>query len=518
MKKYSLPFLVLLTALCLLAARISLAEEPTDAFLHEIDVTTAFPAGWTVVTPDTVGEHFDYFVEKTPELAVAAMREQGVYAVAFAPDSDAALRVIAQSDDPDVQLYFDIERYTPKMRAAIANGYLNRADWVRAGYRYSGAEWSNKSGQGRMLWLTYTVREGDKTVARGRQAYTIRDGKAFTLELRVGARQITSQELRAFDDFVARTAFPTSTDMPPLPVGLNITSMVPEETHKADLSIRGATARGAAVSAWLQGTQGEAVEIGTDIAGSGGAFRLDVALPAPGEYRLFIVSSLEGFADCEEGFWISYDPKRLPVSFTSYPDGDVFDAQIVISGKTISGVTIQCMEGETNKKIVTGSEGTFSFKLNRTITGPRTVVLSMTKPGYDYRRFDISFNRQWKMADFVKHLSGQVQSLSYANLCQRAEKYAGRLVRYSGHVVDVSQSGSRGYVQLALKRAKDGTLSDMLVAVADGMEITLVPGDSAELYVEVTTETFAFSEVTEDGREVDIDLPSVKLLAYQRNE
>ncbi len=494
-------------------------EEPEaeEFSIDDLYLTTVFPAGWTVVTPDTVEDYMRYFEMNTPENAAALMRAEGVYAVAFSPEGDAQLRVLAQRGDEAAALYFDIERYTPAMRTEIRAGFLNKEAWALTGYRYTEAEWTNKSTQGRQLRLTYSIRSGEETVARGFQAYTIRNGMAFTLDLKVEGRKPTTAEQRVFEDFISATIYPASLDMPLLPVGLAVTGTLPEETYTADLIVKGETMKAANIAAWLLPTDEEAIRLNETVATSSGAFTLELTLPGEGEYRLYLVASLDGFADSEIGSWISYSKRRIPVTFTEVPDGVYQASQIIVSGKTIPGVTIQCMEGETNKKTVTGSGGEFSFKMDRTITGPRTIVLSMTKKGFDNRRFDIVFDRQWKMDDYIRYLADKVQNLSYKNLSTRGGDFVGRLVKYTGRVMELSAAGGRTYVQFALTQTKTGVWTDQIVAFTDGMEMTLAEGDAATLYVEVTGEAFTFSDVDADGNDVETDLPVVKLIAYLKN-
>lgn len=512
---------VLLLALCFCAG-LACAEEakpaapqPTEVTIDEIGVTTFVPAGWTVVTPDTVAQHFDFFKESTPEKAADAMRAEGVYVAAFNATGDAALRVIAQEGDETAALYRDIDRYTPAMRTAIKEDFLDREAWSLTGYRYLEAAWTNKANQGRLLRLTYSIRRDGATAYRGRQAYTIRNGLAITLDLRVTGRQVEGADERAFESLIQQTLFPMSLDMPKLPVGLTVIGGMPEEATKPELVLRGTTARGATVEAWLKVGEEQPVSAGQDKVGASGEFSISVTLPGAGEYHLFLIASLEGYADSNADSFVVYEPGKILVQFTSLPEGDVYDAHLVVSGKTLPGVTIQCMEGDFNKKVVTGSDGKFSIKLDRGINGPRQVTLSFDKKGYANRRVDTSFNRLWNMPDYVAYLKAKVQPLSYQNLCGKADKYVGRIVRYTGQVVEVTAANGHQFVQLALTVSKDGVLSDKLVAAFGGAEVSLQDGDRATLYVEVTGESFDFPNLDENGGESVVAVPSVKLLAYE---
>lgn len=510
-------------ALCLLCLpMVAGAEEAQGQSLYfeDVGIEAAFPAGWTVITHDNAGRHLALLGEMAVEIALENLRADGIQAVAVSPGGDVYLRVIAVAEEGDVALYYDIERYTPAMRTAIKNDFLNRELWALTGYRYTEADWTNREGEGRILNLKYTVRSGEDITARGRQAYTIRDGLAITLDMQVEGRQIDKADERIFTAFVRGCTLPESVDFPLLPVGLTLTGVVPEETHKAELTVRGETTKGALVKAWVMPENGDdAIGVGQVKANNSATFKLDIVLPSEGEWRLFIEATMDGMASSGETAWVSYQAKRLPVTFTSYPQGDYYGEQVIISGKTVAGVSIQCMEGDSvNKRVTTGSDGTFSFKMDRTATGNRTIVLSMTKNGFDYRRFDITFNRQWEREDYVKYLAGQVQSLSYENLSEKADKYIGRLVRYSGEVLDISGVDDRVYVQLGIKQDKEsGRWTQRVIAVADGVEVALAEGDKATIYFEVTGQFYTFSEMTLDGDEVTLDLPSVRLLTYAKD-
>lgn len=507
MKKLLLACSMMICIMALFAAAIA------ETSLPDCGLTVAFPEGWSIVIPETVSMSMQYFDEATPDEALLAMQRESIQAMAFAPAGDLVIRVVAHQEDDVARQYYDIDRYTPAMRTSIKDRYLDRMAWTATGFRYTEAEWSNRQDQGRILNLVYNIRNGEEITYRGRQAYTVRNGWTFVLDIRAQGRRLTTDEERAFTAFVASAAFPESVDVPPMPTGLTIKGTLPEETYKADVSLRGTTTKGATVSAYLLPDEGDPIHMGSDNADSGGEFRVDFQIPSSGDWRLYIKSELEGYQTTEEAAWISYYPRRIPVTFTSYPTGDVYDSQIVISGTTISGVTIQCMEGDTNKKVKTGS-GDFSFTLDRTAMGERTVILSFSKKDFDNRRYEIVFNRQMEREDYAKMLDSQVQSLSFANLTENAEKYLGRLVKYSGEVLRVSSAEGMTYVQLGVKQDKEGNWTEQIIAVADNVAVSLYEGDKATVYFEVTGDFYGFPSMTSEGEQEEIELPAVKLLTY----
>ena len=502
---------LLLAALPLFGAQAAVTFQPFE--LESAGITAAFPEGWTVVTPETTSANMKWFDEASAEIAANNMISEGCAAVAFSPDGKDTLRVFI-SEDADSALYWDISRYTQQMRTSIRADYLDRDAWALTGYRFTSAEWTNRGEQGYVLWMAFTMRYDDTIVARGLQAFTVRGGKRITVEFRT-SEKVEDADNSMFRKCVGEFVFPqvAEEEMPLLPVGLTVTGGLPEETCKSTVTLRGTTTKKAIVSAMLIDQDGASVEGGSAAAGSDGAYKLTVTVPAEGEWQLLVTASLDGMADSALSSWLTYDADMLPVNFTSYLSGDVYDEKLVLSGKTIDGVKIQCIENDVNKTIRTDSAGNFSFTLDRGITGARKVVLQLSKKGFADRRFIIEFNRCWAEGEYGKYLENQVQSLSYENLSTKGDRYAGRIVKYSGVVQEVSSNGERYYVRFL----RDGDEKMQLIAVQDGGEMPLAAGDSATIYFQVTGESYTFSTVTADGEAKDAALPSVTLLSWQRN-
>lgn len=130
--------LILLALLlcCAVAAPCALAAVSFAPFeLTGTGVAAAFPVGWAVVTPDTVENNMKWFSEESAAIARNNMLSEGVLAVAFSSDGD-SLRVLSSEDDDSV-LYYDIDRYTNEMRAAIRADFLDRDAWALTGDRKS---------------------------------------------------------------------------------------------------------------------------------------------------------------------------------------------------------------------------------------------------------------------------------------------------------------------------------------------------------------------------------------------
>ena len=505
--------LILLALLlcCAVAAPCALAAVSFVPFeLTGTGVTAAFPVGWAVVTPDTVENNMKWFSEESAAIARNNMLSEGVLAVAFSSDGD-SLRVLSSEDDDSV-LYYDIDRYTNEMRAAIRADFLDRDAWALTGYRFTNAEWTNRDGQRRILWMDYTLRYDDTIVARGLQAFTVRGGRRLTLQFRT-ANKVEDADETMFRNFVAGFVFPepNEEEMKLLPVGLTVTGGLPEETNQKKLALKGKTEKKATVTASVVDTDGNTTLCGSVAAGSDGAYRLTAELPGEGEWQLIVTATKDGYADSSLTSLLKCKYNMMPVNFTSYLSGDVYDDKLVLSGKTLPGVKIQCIEGDTNKTAHSDSSGNFSFTLDRGLTGKRTVVLAMSKKGYPERRFVIEFNRCWAEGAYAAYLKNQAESLSYKNLVEKGDRYAGRIVCYDGTVEDISSSGTRTYVRFA----RDGDAAMQLFAVLDSGEVTVSAGETAQLYFRVTGESYTMSMLGTDGEVKDVALPAVTLLSLE---
>ncbi len=501
---------ILLAFLC--AAMLLPAAGAAAAFrIDELGLEAAFPEGWVVVTPDTVSEHFSYFDEKTPEIAAQLLRDEGIYALAFSPDGNACCRVLADTEDQTAKTYGEIDMYSVAMRTEIKNDFLDKSAWSLTGFRCSEAEWKRGT-QGRLLWMVYTVRFGEETTVRGRRVYTVHNGIAFTLDFQRYDGRLTGSDDKLFEAFVKESVFPVSEEVPVLPVGLTVTDGIPAESGKLTWTARGKTEKSGLVTilGLLEGSESP-VTLGEAKASSDGVWRCEAVFPEQGVWQVTVRASKAGYADVEITGMTEIVSGRIPVSFTSLPQGDVYDKKIVISGTTLSGTEIQCLEGTSNVTKRAGSDGTFSITIDPGAAGHRTVVLSLNKKGYDNRRITIEFNRCWNPEDYAEYLEGVRQGLSYENFAGDPARYVGRIVRFKGIVQSVSSAEERTYVEIALTIQDSSRYKDSFIALSDE-PLQVAEGDQVTVYGTVTGETFTFTSWDEEGNATQRELPSLNVL------
>ncbi len=90
----------------------------------------------------------------------------------------------------------------------------------------------------------------------------------------------------------------------------------------------------------------------------------------------------------------TYQTTLLPVNLNEEIGTELTEDTLVISGKTIKNVKVQCMVDDGyDKQITTNGTGKFSFKLDTSKEGTYNITLVFAKKGYDTRRFTYSATR-----------------------------------------------------------------------------------------------------------------------------
>ncbi|GHU65321.1 hypothetical protein FACS1894184_00880 [Clostridia bacterium] len=483
----------------LVIASSALALQTT---LPGYQLVTEFPDGWTVVTPETASR-YAALLGVSSEVASEVMRSDNVIVAAFGTGADIAMRVRMTETDKS-KVYFDIDRYTTAMRNAIRADYLDTAAWKLTGLRFSAAEWKNPAKSGRYLRLTYTRRSQDETVARGLMAFTVRNGREVTLQLEATGRQLTSKEIQLFDNWIAATSFTPQLDMPMLPTELNFESPFVRETDGLTVRVKGTTVPGALVSGSLiQGTDAP-FKVGEATAKSGGAFTLTITLPREGTWTLQIDSELEGYETTSSQTELSSNASRIPINLDKPLEGEIWDAQPRLAGKTLAGTEITVSDsGNISKR--TTSDGVFSIKLSPDPAGTRIVTVTLKKKGYSERSIQYVFERRWNTGDYEEYLKTQVKMLTYANLVADPVKYVGRVVKWSGQVADLTEPDDTS-IRLATAPGKSDLAE--IYCISD-QEMAYEAGSAITVYGTITGDVFT---IPGDEGTAPITLPIVKAL------
>lgn len=471
--------------------------------LPNIQLVTTFPDGWTIVTPDTAAR-YSALLGVSSEVAADVMNSDNVVVAAFGTGADIAMRVrMTQTDASEV--YFDIDRYTTAMRNAIRADYLDAEAWKLTGLRFSEAEWRNPAKAGRYLRLTYTRRSEGEIVARGLMAFTVHNGREITLQIEATGRQLSSKEIALFDTWLGETAYTPELDMPMLPTGLAFSEPFVQESISTTVRIKGTTQVGALVTGSLIEGDNAPFPVGETTAKAGGAFTLTLTLPREGAWTLVVESALEGYETTRYESALSVDSKRIPINLSAPLEGDVWDAQPRLVGKTLAQTEITVSDnGNISKR--TTSEGDFSIKLSPEPAGTRVVTVTLKKRGYDERTIKYVFERRWHTEEYAAYLKTQVKATTYANLAADPGKYAGRIVSFTGLASEVSTGD--GSSSIRLQTAPGKADPGELYCVAEE-ELMVEPDRTVTVYGIITGETYTIPE-TDDAAAVT--LPIVRVL------
>lgn len=476
--------------------------------LPSVYLETAFPDGWTVVTPDTAATHAA-LLGMPAEVAAEAMRSENVIVAAYAPAGTPVIRIRMETDALTA-LYFDIERYTTAMRAALKAEYLDTEVWQLLGLRFTEAEWKNKSDIGRYLRLTYYRRLDEEIVSRGLMAHTVHNGSAYILEMSVDGRKLSSAEIKLFEQTVNATTYQPQLEMPLLPTGLAFDAPPPLEVSDTAFRLRGTTEPGATVTAYLQFLDDAPVAVGEAIARANGGFTLDVTLPGEGMWQLHIDAALDGFETTRATSRLTCDADQIPINLTQAFGGEIWDAQPRLEGATLKGVTLLVTDGDQTIER-RNTDGSFSIKLSPEPSGTRTVTLTAQKAGFPDRTLTYTFERRWHDADYAKYLQDQIERLSYANLIANPAKYQGRLVRFAGMVTSVSSGGDVYYIRLATTEKKGEWTDEMIFVTQE--DLLIDADDLIWCYGIVRGDTYSIPlPATEDAQGHTVDLPALTLV------
>jgi hypothetical protein len=466
-------------------------------------LVTAFPDGWTVVTPETA-TRYAALLGVSSEVAAEVMRSDNVIVAAFGTGADIAMRVRMEETSVSA-VYFDIDRYTTAMRNAIRADYLDDAAWKVTGVRFSAAEWKNPSKSGRYLRLTYIRRSEGETIARGLMAFTVRNGREVTLQIEATGRQLTSKEVQLFDQWIAETTFEPRLEMPLLPTELVFEQPLVRETNGLSVRVKGSTAPGALVTGSLTQGSDAPFKVGEAVAKSTGAFTLNLTLPREGTWTLRVESALEGRETSVSETQLTANTARIPFNLNTPLEGEVWDAQPRLAGVTLAGTEITVSDGGNVSKRTT-SDGAFSIKLGQEPAGTRVVTVTLRKKGFEERTIQYVFERRWQTDDYEAYLKSQVKSLSYANLVADPAKYTGRIVKWSG--VANSASDDEGVTNMILVTAPGKAETARVYCLADEAP-QVDPDGEVTVYGEITGEVITIEGG--DG-ETSATLPIMKLL------
>lgn len=511
MKKF---LLALLVVLCVLGVACAGAETLT---FDSIYATCEIDDDYILITPANMSAHPDWIANRgaTLEELLADFEARGVLAQAWSKDDDVCIEFSAVQDSMAKE-YYDIDQQTAATRASYRKQHLNGAQFKSEGYSYSSAEWKDYSKGGRFLMLKYTREFGGESY-KGFARRTIRNGYTITVDYKVFGRSLKNADNNKLTAILKTWEFYTVKTKP-----LDVVSKVvftetpPAETNTGKFSVEGTCDPGLHFTGVLMRMSSpDPILIEAD-ATSKGKFSMDVELPEEGVWLMTLTVDNQGTVTEEIVFdTTTFQDNLLPVNFDAdMPiDFEIAEASpinentLVISGKTIRNVKIQCIVGDFyDKQVTTNANGTFSFKIDTSNEGNYNITITFQKKNYTTRRFTAIGSRTLTEEDVKANYREDAVKPAYSTLTEKIKGYTGRIMGYGLYMVSkTQQDDGKWLVEMGMRtstKTKSG-YRDIVYILADE-EPTFEVGSKQKMYGKCT------GEIEVEGK----DYPAFELLFW----
>ena len=482
-RKLSFLLLVLLLALaCAAAAADTLYDLAPCSGKISLDETK-----YIVLTPDNLSDHPDLLssIGKTGEELLADWTARGVQLQAWTKKMDACLEVTAIQDEGSKQ-YYDLEQQTRQIRNEYLKAHQGSGALAKEGMTVFDLAWKKQKLGGNFLKFEYKYATATRSW-RGVVRKTVRNGYTVMLDYQVFDRR----PRRTDDDNLNRiantvyfeTVAPASVDA--VPSGnteaepgtpavasasglLQVSVPPPAETNTENFVVEGTTTPGAHIIGVVMRWSSTTPLKYTADAGKSGKFKLKVNLPEEGVWLLTMNLEINGQIVAEEVFnTTTYSKTLLPVTLDEEIPEKLTSDELVLSGVTSKGVTVQCIvsNGTTtfDKTVRTNGTGKFKFKVPTRAEADYDITLVFSKKNYNTKRVTANASRKLTAEDTQARTASDAIHPSYAALTKNLDTYIGRTMVYNAYVTDVTEIDGEWIITAALRKSAKTGYSDLLV-------------------------------------------------------
>ena len=498
--------LLLALAACLLLGRAALAQTVTMPAAY---CSFDYPGSWLVLSPQrcTIYEPVLTRMGLDADAMAEEMEARGVLTRAIPESGGEALSVIIRTDAASEAIY-DISEASDEQRRSLKSRALDDRLWERTGYRAQDAAWQIEGGR-YWLFVHYAETDQGNVLSRGLRYFTIRNGMYLELDWNLTGRRFTNRDLAAFRNRLSDFAFLEIGTPPARHTALECE--LPTETNEAALRLAGTATPRSALLLTADDGKGNAETLCEEEAEADGRFVLEVMLPREGTWHLTLTAQAEGREAAVLDSDVAYSEKTLPVSGireTMISTGDKF----MVSGKTLSGASLQLVTpyGVTKKR--TDKDGAFSFELTTRDVGSYSYTLLIDRKGYSQRRLPFTVVREQTDEQERQAIRDRAVRISYAELSRDLAKNRGSILNLYGYVEAVSEAGESRYVRLLYSRDKKNGWFNPVILVSD-TATGAGPGD----LLTCTAEVEGVDE-EEDAHGETVHVPRLRLLFVDRIE
>lgn len=453
MKRLMLLLITLLCLCCFASASAQTFSYPEIGLEFKIS-----DSQYSLLTPDNLHLHPAWVAQQgtTEEALAAQWREDGVLVAAVTLKDDIHLVVSAVKDEQSVRM-FDLDQQTAETRTNYKTSYAKNKVMQEEGYTFQSADWDNASSRGRFLLTKYKLEKNGKSYS-GYLYRTVRNGYEITLDYRVAGRAVKKADQKAIDAVLDTLRFTKLLDKPATSVpSIVLTEVPPAETNTSKFTVAGTCDPGLTLTGVLMRMSSPNPIIVTDTANKNGKFSMSFKMPEEGVW-LMTLTVQSGDVITEEIVFdtTTYKKTLLPVNLTTSIPAVYYEDELVITGTTLSGVTVQCLSGfDYAKTIRTNNTGKFTFKLDTSEPGEYDIVLVFSKKKLDTRRFTFTLTRIVTDEQQQEKWREEAVKPAYKTLTSKIKGYKGRTMVYTLYAVDSWQEDGEWIIRMAMTQKKD---------------------------------------------------------------
>ncbi len=482
MRKSFLLILLLLLTFCAAAAvaDTEYALAPCSGKLS-LDENT-----YIVLTPDNLDDHPELLssIGKSKEDLLADWTKRGVQLQAWTKKMNSCLEVTVIQDD-EAKQYYDLEQLTKQVRNEYLKSYRAAGKGAEDGFKIFDVQWKKQKLGGNFIVFEYKRSVGMRSW-RGLARKTIRNGYTVMLDYQIFDRLPTGTDKTYFNKIANSVSFeqvaPASVDAvntaaatgdSTAPVAasasglLQVTVPPPSETNSETFTVEGQTTPGAHIIGVLMRWSSSTPLRFTADATKAGKFKLKVTLPEEGVWLLTLNLEVNNTIVAEEIFDpTTYSKTTLPVTLDAEIPEQISGDELVISGKTSKGVTIQCIvsNGTTtfDKTVRTNGTGKFKFKVPTKLEADYDITLAFSKKHYNSKRLTFATRRSFTAEDNQNKTASAALHPSYSALTKKLDSYIGQTMVYKVYITDVKEIDGEWIITGAVRKNKKG-YSDLMV-------------------------------------------------------
>ena len=501
-KTFLLILVLLLTLVCAGASAANTEYSLGDGISGKVSMNEDT---YIVLTPDNLSGHPETIskIGRTLEELQQDFKTRGVILQAWSKDYKTCID-ISVTQDEDSAKYLDLEAVNNAARRQYLKELLSA--YKDRGYNVSDSEIKLHAKSGHFMVFTYKDSGGQRGIMRK----TVRNGYSLIVDYRVydrkpsrtdsdkGRKIINTIVIDKKDPVPAADAArqysigqeATPTDLSAAVSNdasgaLKITKFPPEQTNDGIFTIEGNAYPGSEVIIVALGMSGKSYKF-TSTATKAGNFKTKVKLESEDKYNLGINMYIDNVKAADLILSpLTFKKSLLPIQWDAAVPEEIVTDELVISGVTVKGVSIQCIVSDGGKStydhtVKTNGTGKFKFKSPTAAEGEYEITVVFSKKSLNTERH--TFKTKRTLSTQAKQAGAASKAIhpAYNLLTKKINSYKDKTMVYTVYIVDVEKKGEQWYITAALKQSK-GKYSQFLNYCAEE-DPQVNPGDKVKIY------------------------------------